>query len=211
MSWFFENLRFESEKNGRIDCHRRLGVWEVFVGGYGETAPYLKNMWQQAFERLPKQAIIKNILIIGFGAGGNIRQLHDRFPECTITAIEWDPVMVEIADRIKLFPADWRPTIIVDDASVAVHALNLRFDLILFDAYSGNNVMNEVRDGYFFERVRQLLEPTGFFLYNWSSQSDVIAIIKQYLYLFGDWQHYYNRIALFCQKDFAALENKPRS
>lgn len=203
MSWLYEHHQFESEKNGYIDCYRRLGQWEVIVGGFGETAPYLQKLWRQAFDRIPKKASIKKVLVIGFGAGGNVRQLHDRFPDCAITAIEWDPVMVEIASLIKLFPADLLPRIIVDDAFHAIQELDEKFDLILFDAYLGNCVMKAVRDSEFSVRLQRLLEPDGYFLYNASAEPEVLPIISQYFRMEANWRYFYNRVALFRQLDRA--------
>lgn len=199
MSWLYEHHQYESEKNGYIDCYRRFGVWEVIVGGFGETAPYLQKLWLQSFDHLPKKARIEKILVVGFGGGGNVVQLNNRFPGCKITAIEWDPVMVEIADRIKLFPTHLKPRIIIDDAFHASNELKETFDLILFDAYFGNCVMDKMRDSEFSIRLQKLLKPDGYFLYNASAEPEVIPVISQHFRLLDDWQYFYNRVALFCQ------------
>lgn len=200
MSWFSEHFQITSEKNGLIDCRCSLGEWEINVKGYGETAPYLHTMWQQAFTLLPEKSEIKNILIIGYGAGGNVAQLHKTFPDCKITAIEWDPVMVEIADYIKLHPNKLRPEILIGDAAEILQELSGPFDLILFDAYSGNVVMPEIRTETFCEDISRLLGRNGFLLYNWSDQPDVLDILQKYMEMSSEWTKYYNRIALFQNK-----------
>lgn len=197
MSWFFEHEQFQSEKNGKIDCVRTLGRWEVIVGGFGETAPYLQKLWRQAFRRIPRKASIKKVLVIGFGGGGNVVQLHRRFPVCEITAIEWDPVMVQIADRIQLFPVNWKPRIILDDAFHAIGELHETFDLILFDAYLGNCVMNAVRDEEFSIRLQKLLAPSGYLLFNASAEPEVLPIISKHFHMEKNWRYHYNRVALF--------------
>src|SRR5690348_7649727 len=115
MSWLHERHIFHSEKNGEITCVRSFGRWSVIVQGYGESAPYMVGLWNHFLKKVPGAA--QRILVLGFGAGGNVKQLHRRFPNATITAIEWDPVMVEIAERFHMYPSKWKPQILIGDAS----------------------------------------------------------------------------------------------
>ncbi|MSR84870.1 class I SAM-dependent methyltransferase [Candidatus Uhrbacteria bacterium] len=199
MSWLYERQRFTSEKNGTIVCTRELGRWSVIVEGYVESAPYMRHLWCRALQRVPKEACIKKILILGFGAGGNIVQLHRRYPGCQITAIEWDPVMIKIADQLKMYPREWHPQILLDDVEQAVKTLQEKFDLILFDIYTANRILPSAGTSRFVSDTARLLEPDGYLLFNANvvTGPSVLESIGHDLCEHERWRYRWNTIALF--------------
>jgi len=188
-----------SEKNGEIVCVRFFGSWRVLVGGYEESSPYMRRLWQYALRRVPKNVPIKKVLILGLGAGQNISQLHQRFLKCKITAIEWDPVMVEIANQLKMYPQEWRPQILLADVEQAVETLREKFDLILFDIYTANRILPSVNARGFISQMVRLLKSDGYLLFNANIATELstLEIIGRNLRECGRWRYRWNTIALF--------------
>ncbi|MBK7382788.1 MAG: methyltransferase domain-containing protein [Flavobacteriales bacterium] len=78
----------------------------------------------------------KNILLLGLGGGSVPRilraELHIGAP---ITAVEWDPAMIKVA-REHFGSEQYQDlTVVEGDATVQVHALKDRFDLVLVDLF----------------------------------------------------------------------------
>src|ERR1700677_4526451 len=97
MKWFSEKNRYHSNRNGIINVRRILGEWGVSVDGCGHTTEYTNAMWKDAFKRLAKKGTrVQSVLMLGLGAAGGISYLHKSFPECQVTAIEYDSEMITI-------------------------------------------------------------------------------------------------------------------
>jgi spermidine synthase len=194
MSWLYERHILHSEKNGEITCIRSFGRWSVLVRGYTESAPYMVRLWNHFLKKIP--GTVQSVLILGFGAGGNVKQLHKCFPRAAITAIEWDPVMVEIAERVHVYPSKWRPQILIGDASRILPTMTETFDLILFDLYIGNEIMG-IRDPQFSRELARLLSPNGWLLVNASTAPEVFKIVQTEFALQESWIYRYNHLAIF--------------
>src|SRR3989344_5978756 len=149
MGFFWETRTYQSEKNGTIHCRRFFGRWRVTVDGFDETTPYTNRMWKRALRRVSKKSGVKRVLLLGLGAGGAIAYLYRRFRNATITAVEWDPVMITLADELGFFPRERRPRIIQGDAAVLVPELTEKFDLIIVDLFRGRKVDAALSDASF--------------------------------------------------------------
>src|SRR4051812_24863559 len=122
MSWLYEKKICMSEKNGIITAIRRFGRWQVSVDGCGQTTRYTRAMWIYAIKRLKKIAPQKNmhILMLGMGAGGEIRTLNRIFPNCVITVVEYDQVMIDLAHELNLHRGYPEPTLMYGDAGKVI-------------------------------------------------------------------------------------------
>lgn len=164
--------------------------------GYEASGNYLMSVWNSALRRVPKNASIKKILILDFGGGGNVNPLHRRFPKARVTAVEWDPVMVEIADQCRCYSSALRPRIIIDDATHALGEMTEKFDLIIFDAYIGNTMMS-IRDSAFVTHLARVLEPDGYLLFNASDKPAALDLIKPLFSEHERWKYRFNHLGLF--------------
>lgn len=197
MSWLSETWERRSEKNGLIKVKRRFGVWEVTVDGIYETAWYTTLMWRSAVRRIPKTATVKRILLLGLAGGGSIDLLHRRFPGAHITALEWDPVMIEIMERIRLFPASHRPRIVLGDVRETLPQLTEHFDLILVDLFKGAELPSWLCDEKFLEQLSQRLTPYGYLLLNAFRTPDVLSFFDRRFACSAAWRYRLNRLALY--------------
>lgn len=199
MSWLYETLDVSSERSGPIHCRRLFGRWEVSVGGNSQTCALLDDLWQDAlFKRLPKDAKVKRILMLGLGTGSTLRSFYRRFPGCKITAIEWDPEMVRLMDRFMGFSLKERPEVHVGDVQEILPTLSGHFDLICSDLFEGKRVSPVTISDAYLENLRRLLNPYGFLLLNAFAQPEVIESWKASFVLMKSWQYHTNAVGLFC-------------
>lgn len=166
MSWLYETRRYRSEKNGDILCRRIFGRWGTFVGGFHESSGHMAAIWRQVHRLIPKDAVVRDVLLLGLAAGDNIALLNRRFPGCRVTAIEWDPVMVRIMDEIALFPAVLRPEVLLGDAAEVLPGIDRTFDLVIVDLFKGGRVAPAAFGDDFFRQVAERTRPGGSVIVN---------------------------------------------
>lgn len=194
MSWFHEEFSLASDKNGAIRCTRTLGSWEVVGGGFFQSSDYVTKMWRRAIGRVPREGV-RRVLVLGLGGGGCVAALEKRFPRAKITAIEWDPVMVQAADRMKMYGR--RPEVLVGDARELVPKLQGKFDLILGDIFQGALPSQAFRDADFFRMVADKLKREGYFILNGFRNPEIFDVARQAMGEHRTWRFQYNRLALF--------------
>jgi spermidine synthase len=89
--------------------HSKFNGWilvtrsgEVWVGGVKQTSSRYALLWEDAINR-GKDLLdrpVTNVLMLGLAGGGALPAIYEGFPFCNITAVEIDPVMVDIAKRL---------------------------------------------------------------------------------------------------------------
>src|SRR3989338_72479 len=195
--WIFERKEFVSEKNGIIVCQRTLGRWHVSVNGTGQTSAYTTNMWRRALRHIPKKTPIRTVLVLGLGAGGDIEPISKRFPDCRITSIEYDPIMIELADKLHLFTSEHHPTIICGDARAVLPTLTQKFDLILLDIFCGKDPSPLIEDAHFIAEIQHVLAPNGYLMANVYRKYEYLKTIGDTLSCYETWQYKLNHLGLF--------------
>lgn len=209
MSFIYELKTYSSVKNGEIKCVRALGKWHILVNGTGQTSPYVTTMWKKALKYIPKKAHIKNILILGLGAGGQINTIHKKFFHPNITAIEWDPVMVDIAKDLRIFNPNHHPRVIVQDAVAGLKTLHDTFDLVLVDLFTGSKPTPSLCTVSFIKSIAEKLKPNGFLLLNVFRTPALLDTFDQVLSREKNWRFQYNTLALYCHRGSSASYNTP--
>lgn len=197
MSWLYETFRQPSEKNGLIVGRRSFGVWSVTVDGYDQSTPYIRTMWRRALKRVPRHPVVRQVLLLGLGAGSIVRDLHRRFPGCRVTAIEWDPEMVALSRRLQAYPPTEAPEVLVGDALEIVPKLGRTFDLIVFDLYRGQNPEPRIAGAAFQQALRDHLAPHGSLLMNVFKTRSLFDATDAFFSRHRTWQYQFNHLALY--------------
>ena len=197
MSWFYERFTRQSEKNGLIDCRRVFGTWTVWVDGYSQTGDFNTRMFVDALKRLPANSSVKRALVLGLGGGCAIELLHDRFPGVDVTAIEWDPMMVEIAERIHLFSPSHAPHILVGDALEVLPTLTQPFDLIVFDLYTGQDISPLVFLAPFLFALKHVSHSKTLLLMNAFRSKELFPLLDDKFERLEQWRFEYNLLGLY--------------
>lgn len=196
--WPFGEKRHTTDENGEIVVHYGPFGPNVMVGGYSQTGEGLNAIFHDALARVSLSED-PQLLVIGLGGGGILRELYASYPTCTITAIEHDAAMVDITHELKYFDPHPAPRIILADAREALGNLDQRFDLIVIDIFRGGEPSPHLRDGGFIDAVKTHLAPGGLVLVNVAGARDFLEDFahafpradmwrceENYLGLFGD-------------------------
>lgn len=204
VNWLFEQRILPSEKNGRIVVRRLLGRFKVTVDGYDQSSHYIRSAFARALDRLPSTFQPKRVLMLGLGAGRLVDLLYEHFPNCTLTAIEWDPVMIQLMDELHLYKPYPRPNIIVGDAANIIHELEPGFDFILVDLFKGPNVISSLFEPAMIQRLSELMSTDGLLLFNLFRQPELLVHFDAVFDRLAVWDIGYNQFALYKPKTFSS-------
>lgn len=194
--YLFPNTKyFLSEKNGTITVVRFLNSARVFAGGAEQSGPYVKGLWQDALRYLPDTIVVRNVLMIGLAGGSALAQVERRFPQASITVIEWDPVMVEIAQ--ELHGSANFPHVIIGDSYDVLPTLQGNYDLIIEDAFFGDLPEQRIGEEVPGRALVRLLTHQGYVLANISRTLSLIPKLQTFLTLEDSWKFKYNTVVLF--------------
>lgn len=203
MKWFWERYKRQSNKNEHIEIVRNIGVWEVVVNNTGQTTRYTNTMWKQALSRQKKSsASVRKALMLGLGAGGQIKQLHNAFPNCEVTVVEYDPEMIAIAKELELYKPFPFPQVIEGDAGEIVPTLKEIYDLILVDLFHGSEPSPLAQDTEFLQTLKKILSPNGTVLINVYEKKEYLEVAKKIFPHSTAWTYRYNHLGAFwCEED----------
>ncbi|KAH8412813.1 hypothetical protein KR009_005883 [Drosophila setifemur] len=87
----------------------------------------------------PRKDVTKDVLVVGLGGGGLCSFLHAALPQARITAVEIDPIMLEVAEQYFELKQDKRFHVVIDDGLAFVERCRneeIHFDAVLFDVDS---------------------------------------------------------------------------
>ena len=108
----------------------------------------------------------KDILEIGFGGGSTASYLHRYLPEATITSVELDEKVVELAEKYFGVKAEPGLDIVNRDGRLFMMTDGRLFDAILVDAYRGPFVPFHLMTVEFYELAKLHLKPGGVLVQN---------------------------------------------
>lgn len=115
----------------------------------------------------------QNILILGLGGGSVIETLVSDFSyKNHITALEIDPVIIEIAKDEFNLSANKNLEIICDDALSFMNRNSRQFDLIIIDLFVDTEVPESFLNTSFWDDIISTNSEKGSILFNASLQND---------------------------------------
>ncbi|EDW13508.1 eEF1A lysine and N-terminal methyltransferase homolog [Drosophila mojavensis] len=122
-----------------------------------------------------KKNIQNDVLVIGLGGGGLCSFLHAAYPQTRITAVEIDPIMLEVAEQYFELKQDNRLHVVIDDGLAFVERCcneGIQFGAVLFDVDSKDLSlgMSCPPKSFLAKKVlidiKQIIGPTGLFMLN---------------------------------------------
>jgi spermidine synthase len=149
-------LRWE---NGRLVVNSAQG---------NQSFGSLHRVWQRVLERVlvPGQPPA-NVLLLGLGGGSAPTILRkERGLRMPITAVEWDPAMVALARQHFGLDALGDITVVEGDATIQVHALTGRFELVLVDLFDDLDLARGVETMGFLHGLRDRCADGGVVCFN---------------------------------------------
>ncbi len=151
---------------GELERVRFLRFGDHYAGWQGamrlDRPDLLYFPYQRAFSLYTAwNADIRRFLALGVGTGTAIRHVHHRHPQAEIVGVEWDPLVLEVAQRFFMVPTDRRVRLIEEDVRTYVMALRDRFDLIFLDVYFQEQTPKALYTSYYLQALAALLEMGG--------------------------------------------------
>lgn len=96
----FQKLHEIPTRNGRMRLVKFFGSERLLAEDKTEqSGSYMNSVWKVAFKALPKTYTPKTITFFGVGLGGALAQTAKKFPQVSITGIEWDHTLFLLAQK----------------------------------------------------------------------------------------------------------------
>jgi spermidine synthase len=111
----------------------------------------------------------KRGLIFGHGGGSLAKWLAQRWPELELDVVEFDPVVVQVAEEYFAYHAPSSHHVFVRDGRAFLNGTNQQYDLIWVDAFARHMVPFHLTTEEFFSEVRGHLTPNGVLAVNLAS------------------------------------------
>lgn len=186
-------LRTSSRYNPDIAVIREWGGYKLLVSGSRQSGPYIRKLWERAFEtfHLERLIPIRSILVLGIGGGTVIELLATRFSRATITAVDIDQTMIDIANRYFRLDQTARLHTLRQDADAFVRKEargKKKYDLVIVDLFIGREIPAFVRSGTFYHMLKRVLAPGGIVILNYlrelayQQKSDVLFLTLKRLF-----------------------------
>lgn len=142
-------------------------------------------------------SIQRDVLVVGLGGGGLCTFMHELLKRTRITAVEIDPIMLEVAEQFFELKQDNRFHVVIDDGveflerCVADKEKSIKFSAILFDVDSKDLTLGmscppkSFLESNVIKAVKSLIGKDGVFVLNLVCRDDqlrenVIGDLKKY-------------------------------
>ncbi len=190
---------FDSQKNGRIFVSRVFGPINVEVGGCFQSGRYIDRLFHKLLRFIPCDHPVKEVLLLGLGGGGAVREVKKRFAGAVVTAVEYDPVMIEIAKTLYLKPKDQISLqMILGDAAEAVFKMQKKFDVIIVDLFLGQTLSPLLQTDAFAQSLTGCLKKDGYLAVNFFRQKNSAApVFDRFFSHWHDCRYLINELAIY--------------
>jgi spermidine synthase len=121
----------------------------------------------QILESAPQSA-----LIIGLGAGSQVKELREDFPGIRVNGIEIDPKVVEAGKEYFSLVDDEQTDIIIGDGRRGLLELDKTYDIVLMDVFKGQSMPNHMVSREFFGEVKSKMNDGGILVINIASNTN---------------------------------------
>lgn len=153
----------DSKFSGQISVISEFGNLRIWAGGIPQTGGIVDLILKKHLRHFtsPKRA-----LLLGLGGGGILHYFHHQFPQAHLTAVEIDPVMIDLAK--KYFH--------ISDLTVSIHQADATefisqttresFDAIIVDCYLGSQIPQSLQSNEFLQDLSRVLTSDGTITFN---------------------------------------------
>jgi spermidine synthase len=150
----------DSKFNTRVLVKKSWGLGTYLeVGGLTQSGGILNTIWRSTFRKINRKKLhVKSCLVIGLGGGSVVKWVKKYWPKVILTAIDIDPVMVELGQKyLKL--GDYLVKVVIGDG---LKFKKRGYDLVIIDTYIGDNYP----PGFESEKFLKSLEKEKYVLFN---------------------------------------------
>lgn len=143
-------------------------AWGTYIkaGGVTQSGGVAKLVWTTSLTTVAKnQEKVTSCLILGLGGGSIVAIVKSLWPECSVTGVDIDPVIVGLGERY-LGLDKLKTTIVIGDSFDFVTKTSSKFDLICVDMYVGHEFPIQFGSDIFLKRIHKLLTSGGVVVFN---------------------------------------------
>ncbi|MEX0967159.1 MAG: methyltransferase domain-containing protein [Bacteroidia bacterium] len=108
----------------------------------------------------------KTALILGFGVGNVATILKEKDPSISITGVDADPVMKDLAEKYFGLKKLGGTEVITDDVVHYIRSTNLTFDLIVVDVFLEEKIPEPLQQRGVLRKLEKLLNAGGVLFFN---------------------------------------------
>ncbi len=162
-----DNIKyFNSAINKRLKVVRKDGKKLLNTRNTNYSYGTLVQVLKHGLDTLPFSQI-SSVLLLGMGAGSIIKSLRNRynFQGC-VTAVEIDPVVINIAHSEFNIGRKQKLEIICMDAWDFIKKSDRKFDLIIVDIFIDLDVPEKFYKPAFWKMIQKNVSRNGFVLFN---------------------------------------------
>jgi spermidine synthase len=185
---YTEVIVTENDHGVRILRFEQGGAWQSAINL--KDPSQLQLLYSQgmlaAFAAVPE---VRRVLVIGLGGGVLAKFAHHRYPRATIDAVDIDPVVVQVARSHFGLKPDARLRVFVEDGRTFVERHVGMYDVVLLDAYNGDDVPLHLTTREFLDSVRRAMRPHGVVISNvWNRGANRLydAMARTYREVFAE-------------------------
>lgn len=164
----------DSKYNKNITIQHFMNGITLYVDSLVESGDVMTLIWRKAIRcLLPRPFQPQSVLLLGLAGGCNAHLINRYFPKSHITAVEIDPVMVDLGKKYFQLNKVKNLEIVIADALDYTNNLKAKdhFDLVMVDCFVGKGIPEKLEDIKF---LRKLKDHSRFVLINrlwWNKES----------------------------------------
>lgn len=168
---YFYPLKIEQcigEVSSHLEVNLLNGKYVLDTSKVNYSYGSLHKIFDQTFHNFKiQERNIKNVLILGFGAGSVASLLTDKYGiGCKITGIEKDSVVIHLARKYFNISRFKNLELLIYDAYDYVQTHSKKFDIIVVDVYIDDQVPKCFHEKRFLKQLDRLLQENGVLFFN---------------------------------------------
>lgn len=186
---------YRSVHNGLIKVILAFNRPRLIMGGMLQSGKMMRDIWSKALGKIKKDKHqINQALIIGLGCGDCAFEIQKNYPEAQMTGVEIDEQVIEAAQCYFNLATVKNLKIAIADGVKYVNKLakqkaGKKFDLIIVDAFIGDQMTKGFKTKKFFTALTKLLAHDGVVIYNHlffkEHKENAAGFIKELEKIFG--------------------------
>ncbi len=174
-----------SKYNGTLEVTMQQGRKVLHSENTNYSYGNVQSVWMEMLQKTNLHGV-KNILLLGLGGGSVVDILqHTLLYKGNITAVEIDPVIVQIAaDEFGISNSNTL-TIECMDAKDYVHNTLKKYNIVLVDIFIDKHMPDILLSPEFWQDLAKCLSPKGTIVFNAFNSQKKLAPVKTVLEALG--------------------------
>ena len=170
---------YEDDRQVVLSTNVLFGVQSVYLKEKGLTGMYYDYAMAAPYMAGLREKDGLKVLILGNGSGTYATQCGRYFDDVSVTGVEIDSAITDLARRYFELPEDVE--LYTYDGRAFLNAVDDNYDVIMVDAYQDITIPFQMSSAEFFTLVRDHLTPDGVMVVNMNMRGSGEDSINRYL------------------------------